>query len=147
MWGDRIEATVMPVMDHRPDILVILLLLKEWGVERVVMETPGMRPGQSTQSGMTTGTNWGIIYGGLVASHIPLEEISPQKWKKALGLIKSTPKGQLKPTTKEKKEASIALCKQLYPNVDLRANERCKVAHDGKAEAILMLEYVTRRGK
>ena len=63
---------------------------------------------------------------------ISYQEIPPEKWKKEFGLN----------TDKQK---SIAVCRQLFPEADLRHSERSRVDNDGMAEALLMAEYARRK--
>ena len=77
--------------------------------------------------------------------------VTPQEWKAHFKLINRTPKGEAKPTDKQKraaaKAASIALCKQLFGNIDLRATPRCSTEHDGIAESLLLALYGKRTYK
>ena len=88
--------------------------------------------GQGVTSMFNFGKSYGFILGVLEAYQIPYQVISPQKWKKEFGLIK-----------KDKKE-SIKVCKRLFPNVCLLANERCRIESDGMAESLLIAEYARR---
>jgi hypothetical protein len=61
--------------------------------------------------------------------------VRPQMWKKALfGNHKSS------------KEEAIKFVEKLYPNCKL-IPERCRVPHDGMADAICIAEYRRRLGK
>lgn len=61
---------------------------------------------------------------------IPYHEVRPGTWKKAMGLNND-------------KARSVELCQQLFPTVNLIL-PRCRNAHDGIAEAILIAEYARR---
>ena len=89
-------------------------------------------PGQGVTSMFNFGANFGYIKGVLEALSIPYQEVSPQRWKKEFSL-------------NSEKEKSIDKCRQLFPNVSLLATPRCRVAHDGMAEALLMAEYARRK--
>jgi hypothetical protein len=39
------------------------------------------------------------------------------------------------------KKMSELAAKRLFPNVDLRATERCKISHDGIVDALLIAYY------
>ena len=69
---------------------------------------------------------------GVAACGIPYQEILPQRWKKEFGLNSD-------------KMQSIEVCRSIFPNVNLKRTERCKVEHDGMAEAALMAEYARRK--
>ena len=99
---------------------------------------------QGSSSAFKTGDGYGVLRGCLSAARIAYEEVAPATWKKAMGVPKVGGKlGSAK--TRERKAISIAHAQQLFPGVDLRASERCKVPHDGKAEALLLAEWARRR--
>lgn len=95
------------------------------------LEHVGARPGQGVTSTFRFGENFGFCQGMLTAYGIRYELVRPQKWKKEFSV--------------SGKNASIAVCKRLFPGVDLRRTEKCRIDHDGKAEALLMAEYARRR--
>lgn len=96
-----------------------------------VLEKVNAMPGQGVVSMFNFGQNFGFIQGALKASEIPFELVPPQKWKKEFSVTSD-------------KNTSIEVCKRLFPNVNLKATERCKKDHDGMAEALLMAEYARR---
>lgn len=85
-------------------------------------------PKQGVSSTFNFGMNYGFIQGVLKAYGIPYELVTPQKWKKEFSCTSD-------------KNTSIEVCKRLFPNVNLKATERCKKDHDGMAEALLIAEY------
>jgi len=86
-------------------------------------------PMQGTVSMFNMGEGKGIWLGILSALEIPYELISPQSWKKAMGLNKD-------------KEASRLLALRLFPEL----TDALKLKKDeGKAEAILIAEYARRK--
>lgn len=89
-------------------------------------------PKQGVTSTFSFGKSAGFIEGVLTTLKIPYQLISPQKWKKEFGLNSD-------------KQASIEVCKKLFPHVNLLATDRCKKPHDGMAEALLMAEYAKRK--
>lgn len=97
----------------------------------VCLEHVGARPGQGVTSMFHFGENYGWIQGVLRAKRIPYQTVTPVKWKREFGLSKD-------------KGASVQACQRLFPRVSLLANERCRVAHDGIAEAVLLAEYARR---
>lgn len=96
------------------------------------LEKVGARPGQGVVSMFNFGQSVGYIKGVLEAFKIPYQEITPQKWKKEFGL-------------NSEKEASVEVCRKLFPEVSLLATPRCKKPHDGMSEALLMAEYARRK--
>lgn len=89
-------------------------------------------PHQGVASTFKFGVGYGVIKGILAAYRIPYQEIAPQRWKKEFGLSSD-------------KMKSVEVCKSIFPNLNLKRTERCKVAHDGMAEAALMAEYARRK--
>lgn len=89
-------------------------------------------PNQGVASTFKFGAGYGFIKGVLSACGIPYQEILPQRWKKEFGLNSD-------------KMQSIEVCRSIFPNVNLKRTERCKVNHDGMAEAALMAEYARRK--
>lgn len=85
-------------------------------------------PKQGVSSTFNFGMNFGFIQGVLKAYGIPYELVTPQKWKKEFSCTSD-------------KNTSIEVCKRLFPNVNLKATDRCKKDHDGMAEALLIAEY------
>lgn len=96
------------------------------------LEHVGAMPGQGVTSMFTFGQGFGFIQGILTAYWIPFELVRPQKWKKEFSITGD-------------KNSSIAVCKRLFPGVNLLPTERCRREHDGMAEALLMAEYARRK--
>ena len=88
-------------------------------------------PKQGVSSTFAFGKAAGFIEGVLTANRIPFQLVPPQKWKKEYSLGND-------------KNQSIAVCKKLFPNVDLLPTARCTKDSDGMAEALLMAEYARR---
>lgn len=99
---------------------------------RCCLERVSSMPGQGVTSMFKFGENYGFIQGILTAYGVPYEVVTPQKWKKEFQITGD-------------KNSSIAVCKRLFPDVNLKKTERCKKDHDGMAEALLMAEYARRR--
>ena len=119
---------------YQDDILVKLVkelayfrnVLKEESI--CYLEQVHAMPKQGVSSTFNFGMNFGFIQGVLKAYGIPYELVTPQKWKKEFSCTSD-------------KNTSIEVCKRLFPNVNLKATERCKKDHDGIAEALLIAEY------
>lgn len=75
---------------------------------------------------------WSGLFGGL---DVPREIVPPQTWQKAMfqGMGADT------------KMASIIVCKRLYPGIDLRASERCRVDNSNMSDALLIATYGRRQ--
>ena len=96
------------------------------------LEKVGAMPKQGVVSMFNFGQNVGYIKGVLESFKIPYQEITPQRWKKEFSLSSD-------------KAVSTAVCKKLFPTVNLLATPRSKKPHDGMAEALLMAEYARRK--
>lgn len=108
-----------------------------WPGVVVVLETIGVRPGQSAQSVATTGRNYGAVETAVRMVGAPLVYASPQQWHKALGVPKF-PKGASAP---EKKRITRAVAERLMP-VELITS--LPASADGRWEAALLALYGTR---
>ena len=119
---------------YQDDILIKLVkdlayfrnVLKEDSI--CYLEQVHAMPKQGVSSTFNFGMNFGFIQGVLKAYAIPYELVTPQKWKKEFSCTSD-------------KNTSIEVCKRLFPNVNLKATDRCKKDHDGIAEALLIAEY------
>jgi crossover junction endodeoxyribonuclease RuvC len=89
-------------------------------------------PKQGVASTFKFGKGYGEVLGITTALHFEIHEPTPQAWKKAM--LTGTDKS---------KDASIQVAENLFPTVSL-VLPRCRKAHDGMAEALLMAEYIRR---
>ena len=96
------------------------------------LEHVGAMPGQGVTSMFNFGTNFGFIQGVLRALKIPFELVRPQKWKKEFSITAD-------------KNSSIAVCKRLFPGINLYPSSRCKKESSDLAEAALMALYAKRK--
>ena len=96
------------------------------------LEHVGAMPGQGVTSMFHFGENFGFIQGVLRAYKIPFELVRPQKWKKEF-------------SSTGDKNSSIAVCKRLFPDLNLLPTPRCRKESDGFAEAALLAEYARRK--
>lgn len=96
------------------------------------LEKVGAMPGQGVVSMFNFGHNFGFIQGLLQANKIPYQLVPPQTWKKEFSLSSD-------------KQASIDVCKRLFPDINLMATPRSRKENDGMAEALLMAEYARRK--
>jgi len=101
-------------------------ILRTWRPELVVLEKVHSMPGQGVASMFSFGRNFGQIEGVIrTTGGTPIRYITPQSWKKHHNLIK---KG---------KDASVILCRLLYPMM----LDTFMKSKDGRADAVLMAEY------
>lgn len=92
-----------------------------------VLENVHSMPKQGVASSFCFGEGKGMWEGIIAAYNIPLELVSPQRWKKEI-------------MADQGKEKSAARFKamQLFPSL---SDQLKLVKHDGRAEALLMAEY------
>lgn len=105
-----------------------------------VVEAVHAMPGQGVTSCFTFGMNYGWILGLCYALGVPVETASPNAWKREFGL--RAPKGA---TKAEAKRLDVECAMRLFPNADFKASPKCRVPHDGIADALLIAEYGRRR--
>ena len=111
--------------------------------------------------------SYGVWLGILVALEIPHLEVTAQLWRKALGVVqprypkaKALPKSATKAekkawATKDRKrvekqrkeglERAVRMAQQLYPAVDMRRNNKCRVPSPDKAIAHLLARRASER--
>lgn len=78
-------------------------------------------PKQGVASSFKFGANYGFLRGCLIAHGIPFEEVTPQKWQKAMGCM-----------SRGDKNVTKARAQQLFPEI--------KITH-AIADALLIAEY------
>jgi crossover junction endodeoxyribonuclease RuvC len=119
----------MPLAGKGLDLVAIAAIVKEVSPAWIVIEKVASRPGQGVTSMFTFGMGYGAVLGIAAALSVPVELVTPQRWK---GIV-------LHGTAKDKSSA-IAFCRRVFPGVPL-VLPRCKVAHDGLADSLCLLEY------
>lgn len=94
----------------------------------VAVEKVHSMPHQGVSSTFNFGMGYGRILGILEALNISYELVTPQAWKKYMGVTHD-------------KKTSIRKAQFLYPDVCLLPTPRCRVPSDGMAEALLIAHY------
>lgn len=124
------------------DRLTLRTLLQSWCMDDCIccLEQVASSPQMGVKSAFSFGNNFGYIQAMLDAFFIPRQEIIPSRWKGefSLNLGKSA-------TDKQKKEADIRKCRELYPKVSLRKTPRCRVDDNNYADALLLATYAKRK--
>lgn len=95
-------------------------------------------PGRNPRTAIAQGKSWGVIVGILKTFDVLPIIVQPSKWKKEFNLLNS------KLTYKEKKLLDVNKAKELFPDINL-VPPKCKVEHDGMADALLIAEYGRRK--
>jgi len=98
----------------------------------VFMEKQQAMPKQGVTSTLATGQGFGLWEGIVVGLGMPYSIVAARTWQKVMfaGITGDMPKAK-----------SIVAAQRLFPHVDLRKTPRSHVAHDGKADALLLAEY------
>lgn len=129
---ENAEVKVARAFDAGEFLDLINELMHAQQAARCCLEKVSSMPGQGVASTFTFGMNFGWIKGVLELGEIPYQEIRPQQWKKEFSL-------------NSEKAKSIEVCRRLFPDVDLKRTPKCRIPHDGIAEALLMAEYARRK--
>ena len=124
-----ITAVPMPLAGKGLDLAAIAGIIRDNAPAWIIVEKVGARPGQGTVSMFSFGMGYGAVLGIAAALSVPVEMVTPQRWKSTV----------LHGTAKDKSSA-IAFCRRVFPSVPL-VLPRCKVAHDGLADSLCLLEY------
>lgn len=119
--GCVVEATRMPVTEA--DVLALLKPYEHAG--RAVLELVHAMPKQGVVSSFTFGKGYGGLRMALAACSIPFDEVTPQRWQKAMGC-----------RTKGDKNVSKRRAQELFPAQ--------KVTH-AIADSLLIAEYGRRQ--
>ena len=128
-----ITAEVMPVIDKELIISDLVEYISPLDKPIAVIEKVHAMPKQGVSSTFTFGKGYGELIGMLKTLKVPYILVTPQAWKKKV-LAGLNWKG-------EGKKASIEFVMRKYPNLDLLPTKRCRVPHDGMADAVCMAEY------
>ncbi len=129
----------MPVDDGAVDAPALALLLRSHVPHGTVgvVEKVGSRPRQ--KGAFNFGLSTGIVHGALASINVPFECITPQEWKRGMGLLRR--KDETQP---ENKSRARALAAQLFPS---HVKQFSRVCDDGRAEALLLAVYYANRRK
>lgn len=112
--GYELAMSLREVIDDRPATVII---------ERV-----SAMPKQGVASSFKFGVGFGSILGVLQSLQIPIELVTPAKWKREVGLDSAD------------KKASLHKARLLFPHMDLRLEK-----HEGRAEALLLCFWYLNR--
>ena len=140
IFPDRAEVRIAPTLPagksskRRFDVKAMVELLQAHPVDLAVIEAVSAAPVAGRVQGTTSmfgfGRGLGLWEGILAALAIPHVAVTPQAWKKSI----------LAGTAKDK-PAAIAFAQGYFPAVSLLPGPRCRVPHDGLADALCLAEY------
>jgi crossover junction endodeoxyribonuclease RuvC len=124
-----ITAVPMPLAGGALDLPAIASIIRDTFPQWLILEKVASRPGQGVASTFKFGQGYGSILGVAAALAVPVELVTPQRWKSVV----------LHGTAKDKASA-IAYCRRAYPKVNL-VPQGCRTPHDGLADSLCLLEY------
>lgn len=105
----------------------------------IVVENVHSDPKFGTVGNFTFGRSFEAIITALKCLDLDFEPVDPRTWQKlAWGGQKALKDEKGKNDTKA---TSMLRAMDIFPETDLRKSKRCKLAHDGKVDAMLMAEY------
>lgn len=124
-----VTAHPFPIAGKILDLAAIADLIQSASPAIAVIEKVGSMPGQGVASTFKFGMGYGALLGICAARSIPVELVTPQRWK-----------GAILAGTKKDKDAAIAYCRRVFPHVPL-IMPRCRSAHDGISDALCLLQF------
>ena len=144
-------------IDENDDLALhrILKSIKErsWQVSAVLEDVHALF-NASAKSTFNFGEIKGILKGLLIANEIPYTLVQPKTWQQEIWInqdmivsYKTVSRGdkEIKQKVVDTKSTSINAARRLFPNIDLRKNERCKKIDDNKVDSLLIAEYGRRK--
>ena len=129
--GDLVDVADLPVLNDgpagRPAVNAALLadMIRRWAPASAFVEFVGARPGEAAPGAFSFGRCRGVIEGVLGAQGVPTRFVTPQVWKRAVGI----------PAGKDMKDAARSEAIRRWP---LLADKFARVKDDGRAEAALI---------
>ncbi len=119
-----------------------------------VMEEVHAIFGSSAKATFAFGEINGLLKGLLIATGIPYQLVQPKTWQKEIwinqDMVVEHKKVVVKDVERTRKEVntkqtSFNAVKRLFPDVDLRKNERCRNWDNNKVDSLLICEYARRK--
>jgi len=130
--GRLLDVVPMPAVAGEVDGLALAEILTRWNLTdgdrstKVILEQVHSMPGQGVSSTFKFGKSFGILIGATQALKIPMERVTPQKWKKEFELIGKD------------KDASRHKATELWPAM---AEKWKYKKENGKSDAALIAEW------
>lgn len=126
--GLLVEVVDMPIVKANGKTRIVasevaMLLSARWSqTDMVIIEAVGARPGQGVTSMFNFGYGAGLLEGVCAALFLPYFHVTPQTWKRQLGV--GADKGECR-----------SMCQKLWPGA---AAQFKRVKDDGRADAALL---------
>jgi crossover junction endodeoxyribonuclease RuvC len=130
--GALIAVEDMPILrdgpNNRPTVNGALLaaIIRRWQPARAYVEFVGARPGEGAVGAFAFGRSAGCVAGVLAALSVPAALVTPQTWKRAVGIP---------PGRDGAKDAARSLAIARWP---AKADLFARVKDDGRAESALI---------
>lgn len=108
----------------------------------VAMEDVHAIFGSSAKTTFSFGQIKGFLLGLIVANKIPYHLIPPKTWQKLIweNCDKVMSAGKV-----DTKKTSTNAALRIFPTIDFRRNERCRILDNNKVDATLIAEYARRK--
>ena len=104
----------------------------------VTLEEAFPMPAQGIVSQYSVGLGYGIFQGLLTGLGMNYVTVHPKKWQSEFKIRTNEENGSTK-------DQALAVCEELFPNVNLLASERSTIPHKGIVDAFLIAEYGKRQ--
>lgn len=145
--------SVVPKIGGDYDKVKVLDILYEYQLTHAVLEDVHAFQKAGATSSFSFGRSKMLWEMALIATSTPHTLVQAKKWQ----TVWEGPK-QYKPTNKKNKKGevvqqvdtkatSLLVVQKLFPGIDLRETNRCKIQHEGLIDALLMAEYCRRNFK
>lgn len=121
----RASVYDLPYAGKELDVIALAELIERHCPNMAVVEAQAPRPLDGKPAVFRAGTNYGRILAVLSCARLPIEPVTPAKWKRAMGLSTD-------------KEQSRARAIALFPAI---ADRFSRKMDEGRAEACLLARY------
>lgn len=122
-------AKPLPTAGKDLDLVTLAAWIEAAQPQLAIIEKVGAMPKQGVSSTFKFGSGYGGLLGICAALQIPVELVTPQRWKRVV----------LAGTQKDK-DAAIAYCRRAFPEVEL-IQPGSRKPHDGVADALCLLQF------
>ena len=133
--GQIVELLTMPIQKARKGNEIDVLKIREWIYSdlpdqdiTVILEEPG--GSKSAKAASSMAGSFHAVRCLVMLLGYRFHRITPQSWQKVMT-----------PGKGDTKAMALTKARELWPQVDFRASDRCKIAHDGLIDAALIAEY------
>ncbi|UJB69182.1 Holliday junction endonuclease [Acaryochloris sp. 'Moss Beach'] len=130
--GSSPTARPLPLAGKELDLVTLASWIEEAAPRLAVIEKVGAMPKQGVASTFKFGLGYGGLLGVCAALKVPVELVTPQRWKRTV----------LAGTSKDK-AAAIAYCRRAFPGIGL-IQPGCRKPHDGMADALCLMAFGVR---